>query len=216
VEVLKNGIVLDTHIHKHVTNQRAVEYTMEDLLDNKSMLIELVRKGKKGRDKVISLLFKDVDIRRSLRFIVKNHHNYLIDEILTDAIIAFTTQCYKPNFSIHASTRNYIITIARNMYYKTIQNESKSAQTPIDDALYMMDPQGNILHSIISTEAQAKVRMALENLDGKCRNVLLRWAGNQRMRDIAISMDYKSEGMARKKKFQCLQRLKSLLTKNND
>jgi len=70
--------------------------------------------------------------------------------------------------------------------------------------------ENNILDSMIGSERMAALKVAMKKLDEKCRAVLTQWASNMKMREIALNMSYKSEGMARKKKHECLGKLRAL------
>jgi len=54
----------------------------------------------------------------------------------------------------------------------------------------------------------------LERLGRNCKEVLLHWANGYKMAEIADIMKYKSEGMVRKKKYQCFKELLSIIETN--
>ena len=54
----------------------------------------------------------------------------------------------------------------------------------------------------------------LEFATEDCKKVLLRWAQNYRMKEIASEMHYKSEDYAKRKKHLCLKKLVEHLTRN--
>ena len=54
----------------------------------------------------------------------------------------------------------------------------------------------------------------LETLGKNCKEVLLLWGNGYKMRDIADIIGYKSEEMAKKKKYQCFKTLLIYLEQN--
>ena len=50
----------------------------------------------------------------------------------------------------------------------------------------------------------------------KCQKVLEMWSQNYAMKEIAQALGYKSEGMVRKKKHQCLRKLTQMIEARPD
>lgn len=173
--------------------------------------VEQVRKNLDSRNNVIRQLFNDPKIQNSIyAFILKNGGTREdAHDMLTHAIISFVKQCYSPVFELKYSINTYLYSIAR---YAWINKNKKTSLEEYTDIEYeYIDYEESIEEKIIGEDRMMMLRKALTHLDEKCREVLMMWANKIKMREIAIKMNYASEGMARKKKHQCLQKLKSLI-----
>lgn len=176
-----------------------------------SSLVERVRKDIDSRNQVIVELYKNDKIRRSIfSFVFKNGGNEeSANDLLTHAIISFTQQCFSPVFELRHSINTYLYTIAR---YKWINDHKASSKINlIEESQIPHTYVPSIEDEIIGKERSTLLRKALTQLDEKCRKVMQMWASQLKMREIAIRMSYSSEQMARKKKHQCLQRLKEIV-----
>lgn len=176
-----------------------------------TLLIERIRKDIDSRNGVIRELYNDDKIKSSIYALVLKNGGTPDDahDILTHAIIAFVQQCYSPVFNLKNQVSTYLYAIAR---YKWINERKKAVKHNIQE---LKDSDGGYTHSIESTiignERSQKLQFALTRLDDKCREVMLMWASQLKMREIAIRMSYASAEVARKKKHQCLNKLKTLI-----
>jgi len=66
----------------------------------------------------------------------------------------------------------------------------------------------------LDNELKENISKALDLLGIKCKKVLELWKLNYSMKEIAEKLDIKSEGMARKTKFQCYHKLLKLIEDN--
>lgn len=67
---------------------------------------------------------------------------------------------------------------------------------------------------ILDEERNEAISTILDIIGEKCKQVLMLWAGGYNMKEIAEQSGYKSEGVARKKKFQCMKSLTAYLDQN--
>ena len=180
--------------------------------DNKE-IVELVRKDIQSRNQVIEALYNDEKLRSSIigytvrNGAVGNEGN----DVFTYAIMTFIRQCYRPLFELTNDVNAYLYTVAK---YEWIRLSNKKMKTIPEDERYDITDGYNIESTIIDREQLSELKASLTRLDEKCRKILTLWANNLKMREIALHMVYKSEGMARKKKHECMKRLRSLIQDN--
>ena len=176
-------------------------------------LIEKVREGIAGRDEVILQLYKDTKLRRALlgTLIKKGCTREAAEDHFMDAVLIFVKSCLKPNFEITSSLQNYLIGISKHLWYKEVTKSSK--ERPLDDKQFEADTV-TPLTQLIHEERQDPLRKLLNLLDAKCKQVLLLWAHKRSMIQIAEEMNYKSDGMARKKKHHCARKMYALINDN--
>lgn len=167
-----------------------------------------IRKDLDGRNKVIQQLYSDDALRQKVYSYILNNGGSSDDanHVFVEAIIKFVQRCYSDVFELKSTMESYIMAVARNEWIRSRKNLQQ--ELPHDER---MASQEDLEQKLISDERLSAIRNALTDLDEKCRKILLMWASNVKMREIAIRMSYKSDGFARKKKHKCLQKLKLLI-----
>jgi len=176
-------------------------------------LIDKVRSGISGRNEVITLLIQDKEIRKSLlgTLIKRGCSQESAENHFTDAVLIFVNSCLKPSFDITSSLNNYLIGISINLFRKEVTKSSK--ERLITDKQTVSDNE-TPLSLLMRKELHDPLRKLLDKIDEKCRKVLVLWAQRQKMIRIAEEMNYKSVGMARKKKHQCVRKLYHIINEN--
>lgn len=177
---------------------------------NNIAIVEAVRKGIASRNEVIENIYRDENLKNSIvSFVTKNSGSMEEgNDAFTFAIVTFIQQCYRPHFQLNKDLNAYLFSIAKYEWYRLARKKAKmvsssqSADFPTDFDIEL---------DLIDKEKHHALKEALLKLDSKCREVLKLWANSVRMREIAITMSYKSEGMARKKKYECIKKMRLLI-----
>lgn len=175
-------------------------------------IIEKVRVDLESRNAVIKELYYNQKLRSMISsYVHKNSGTKTdVDDLLTFGIMNFIKQCYRPLFELQKPVEAYIFSIIK---YEWMKRAKKKMDVVDEDKRPEWTDGETIEEAIIGSERMVALRAAMKQLDEKCRSVLTMWASNYKMREIALRLEYKSEGMARKKKHNCLGKLK-LLTKD--
>lgn len=176
-------------------------------------LIDKVRKSVSGRNEVITQLITDPKIRKALFSTLHKKGCSYEDAVthFTDAVLIFVKSCLKPDFNITSSLQNYLIGISKNLWYKEVTKSKKERLLDIDQPVTEDETP---LSMLMKEELKNPIRKLLDQLDERCRKVMSLWAHNRKMTQIAEDMNYKSEGMARKKKHQCVRKMYAIIEKN--
>jgi len=174
-------------------------------------IVNAVRKDTDTRNKVVEQLYTDHNLKNSISaFILKNGGNESqVDDIFIYSILTFVKQCYRPQFTLNKDVNAYLYTIAKYEWYR--QSKKQRIIVSEDNRPELADDE-NAEFLLIDREKNSALQKSMEALDPKCREVLTMWANSMRMREIALKMSYKSEGMARKKKHECLKKLRQIIT----
>lgn len=175
-------------------------------------IIEKVRFDLESRNAVIKELYNSPKLRSSISAYIHTNGGDKtdIDDLLTFGIMNFIKQCYRPLFELHKPEEAYIFTIVK---YEWMRRNKKKIVLVDEESRPELTTGLTVEETIIGEERLAALKKAMESLDEKCRQVLTMWASNIKMREIALRLNYKSDGMARKKKHECLGKLK-LITKD--
>ena len=132
------------------------------------------------------------------------------NELYVDAIINFVKACHKPNFAVN-NFPSYLVGISRNLFFSWVTKQKKGV--PLDEATTLEDHETPEIF-LIRDERKNALNQLLSKLDDICLKVLTLWSQKKKMVEIAKQMNYKSDGMARKKKHQCLQKLYKIVDDN--
>lgn len=174
--------------------------------------MDQVRASLESRNRVIKSLYNDDNIKSRVigTLVKKGCREEMAKDFFSDAILNFIKACYKPEFEVK-SVPNYIVGIAKYLFLNWVTKTSKEG---LMDEAKLAESQESPEIVLIRDERKNTLQKLLAQLDETCSKVLLLWAHKKRMKEIAVEMSYKSEGMARKKKHQCLRKLYQIVNDN--
>lgn len=172
-----------------------------------TQLIKKIRSGKSGRDQVIKQIYFDEAIQQGVKGMLRSQgaDTKQLDALYNATIMEFVvTVVRKKDFEISGSLKSYLSGIAKYVWYKEVKKANKHRSDDIDEVRNLSDGS-NPSDLLIDLEQKGLIHQLLSNLGKNCKEVLLLWANGYSMQEIAESMDYQSEGMARKKKYKCMK-----------
>jgi RNA polymerase sigma factor (sigma-70 family) len=109
-----------------------------------------------------------------------------------------------------SSIRTYIFAIGKNLLNKLAQQKRPSE--PIDDVKESDLPADTMFDRYEATHRQQLVGAILENLGEPCKTILTKYYYEDfSMESIADRMGYKTAGVAKKKKCECLTKIRAAL-----
>lgn len=119
----------------------------------------------------------------------------------------------KKDFAIESNINSYLFGIARNLWLQELRKRKKLPSSLPED--FVAVDETPPIDLLINDENKRKtLAQVLEKLGRNCKQVLMLWAANYRMKEIATQLNYKSEGVVRKKKLLCMKELNNLLDDN--
>lgn len=182
-----------------------------------SILLQRIRLNKVSRDQVIGELYHDSALRSSIRSMMKSKGatEEDVQEVFNICIIKFVKTVIKnSDINISHTVQSYITGIARFEWYGILRDRKKHTHQELDA---WRKTENTTPESLLIDGDQKTLILDLLNAVGdKCKEVLLLWANGYKMKEIAVSVNYKSEGMAKKKKHQCFKNLLNYIEKNPD
>lgn len=166
-----------------------------------------------SRNKVIVDLYNDKTLRDTVvgTLVNKGCSERKAIDFFSDAIVNFIKACHRPDFEIKSNVNNYIVGIGVKLFLREVTKQKKARQ--LDNRTFTESFENPEL-VILDTDRINPLRKLLDQLDETCRKVLLLWSEKNRMSEIAKQLNYKSDGMARKKKHLCLRRLYQIVENN--
>lgn len=130
-----------------------------------------------------------------------------VQDVMQEGIIIIYKNAKKDNFRLTSSFFTYFYAICRNVWWKILKQNTKHTVTFIDQMELIDDT--NIEEAIIERERHQFYMKKLSELSASCRQILELQMSGKRMKEIVKIMGFKSEGYARKRKYQCKENLLS-------
>lgn len=181
-------------------------------------LLDKIRGSEENRRKAIGFIMDHTEIRNKITTYVL-HNSGTTEEatsIFHDSVIAFVKYVIQHrDFQLSSSLVGYMRTIGKYQWINRLRKVGKSAAEAgreIDELHIESSFKSD--QFILSKEKSQALKTLLDRLAKRCREVLLLWSNGYSMKEIASLVDYQSEGMARKKKSQCMKSLYQMIEEN--
>lgn len=177
------------------------------------LIVSKIRSGKTGRDEVLVSLYHDQTLRTKVEHVAAKYGRQKVDfdMIFNSTLMQFVkTVINNRDFSIQSSLHSYMSGIARYIMLNDLKKTNRLRTEDIED-------QKNIKtdhtpESLIIDQTKVKqLDQLLQKLGKNCKEVLLHWANGYSMKEIAVMMKYKSDMMAKKKKYKCFKEMLNYL-----
>jgi RNA polymerase sigma factor (sigma-70 family) len=190
-------------------NAGAIRYTDQEI-------IELLRQS--GMDK-----------RRSEEQLF-NRYSYFIREGMTkhalsedesfnaysDTVLAVLDNINKDHFEARASLKTYLFQIFHNKCVDllrkrtTNKNTVHRAEMISDRLMQLSDSARSIVQTLIDKADWSRLREKLNELEEKCRQILMFWGDSYSDKEIALFLQYKTADVVKTTRLRCLERLRTL------
>ncbi len=180
------------------------------------VIISKIRSGKAGRDEVIGMLYYDEVLRNKVRNVVKRYGGCESDfeDVFHIVLMQFVkTVVKKKDIKITSSIHAYLCGIAKFVRMNISKKANKMHIDNIDDQ-YDIQADTTPESLLLNQWKIESLNGLLRKLGKNCKEVLMLWANGYSMKEIAAAMNYKSDNMAKKKKYKCFKELLDYLEKN--
>ncbi|MCO6488400.1 MAG: sigma-70 family RNA polymerase sigma factor [Phaeodactylibacter sp.] len=130
-------------------------------------------------------------------------------DIFQEALIILYEKAGRPGFELNSSLYTLIYGICRNLWGNRLQKKSNRTVTFPEDDKYRLDE--DLERSIEEAEENRIFWDAFDQLGDDCRKLMRLFFDKVRMEKIAEIMGFGSVNYAKKRKFQCKERLIGLV-----
>ena len=170
-------------------------------------LILAIQEGGEALEKAMRSLYEDQEIRKQVFRFVKDRKGSIQDaeDVFQDGIRNLMLSIRAGRYRGEGSLKAYLFGTCRNLWFRRFDRLSRQADPEREMPVQMVETDPEIL--LLNREQEQVLAGFLNNIGEKCREVLERWKMGYSMKEIAAAVGYKSEGVARKKKHQCLKKL---------
>ena len=126
-------------------------------------------------------------------------------DIFQSAILTIYEKAQKENFQLTSKFYTLLYGICRNLWGNRLQKKSFKEVTLLEDVKYKSED--NIEFDIEKTEEQELFWSSFQKLGEDCQKLLRLFFDKEKMEKIAQLMGYGSVSYAKKRKFQCKEKL---------
>lgn len=177
-------------------------------------LLAGIRGNRQERRQAILSITGDKELRNKILIYVKNHGGSQTEAetVYNDMIVTFIKIIHSRNeFSLDRPLAAYLMGISKNIWYNEIRKNNRLKTSDLDKVAEQKDDSISAVELLIKDDRAVILNKILDQMKAKCKEVLMYWSGNYKMKEIASFLGYKSEGVARKKKSECMKELLSYL-----
>lgn len=136
-------------------------------------------------------------------------------DIFQDGLSHLIVNIRAGKFQGNSSLKTYLFRICTNLW-NTKFRRSQKLESIKETLPEEKEPEASPEEILLYQEQEVLLAAVLSQIGKSCKKVLGLWSLSYSMAEIAQEMDYKSEGMARKKKYECFKKLMALLKDRPD
>ncbi len=134
-------------------------------------------------------------------------------DVVQEAVIAFYENVKKGKFRGESAISTYLFSIARFIWLNQLKRKQLETKSLVAIAPGNYGPE--LPRHLAEGEAQQQMLELFGRLGDDCRRVLMDAVYHDfSMKEIATTMGYENEQVARNKKYGCMKKLKELLVSN--
>jgi RNA polymerase sigma factor (sigma-70 family) len=181
-----------------------------------AIAISQVNQSETTRSELISKVFNNMSLKKAvMNYVIKNGGN--TDDasiVFSDMIVQFVKTAFSKKTQIidDGNLDAYLFTIAKYIWISEIKKKGK--ENLFKDAQLNEEQAPSVEKLFLNSERYSALHNVLDKLRNNCKAVLMHWGNGYSMQEIADKLGYLSEGMARKKKSQCMAELNEFLMNN--
>ena len=134
----------------------------------------------------------------------------------SDTILAALENISKDNFEARSSLKTYLFQIFHNKCVDllrkrtTNKNSVHRPETISDRIMHLSDSARSVVQKMIDKADWNRLREKLNELEEKCRQILMLWGDNYSDKEIASFLQYKTADVVKTSRLRCLDRLRKL------
>ncbi len=134
----------------------------------------------------------------------------------SDTVLAALENIRNTHFEARASLKTYLYQIFHNkcvdlLRKKTTNKNSVHRSESISDRLMQLsDSARSVVQKLIDKADWSRLREKLNEMEEKCRQLLMFWGENYSDKEIATLLQYKTADVVKTSRLRCLDRLRKL------
>ncbi len=177
-------------------------------------ITEVLKSGKEEEvNKVFRYLYKTY-FQMGVQFMKKNSGDENdAEDVFQEVMIGLYQNVRKDRYRGDSSMKTYLYAMIRNQWLIRLKDKKRSITMDIQENVMKMQPSNPVENA--AEELNSKVKVLLENLSQRCREILsLYYFDNFSMNEIANLAGYDNENSVKTQKYKCMQRLIAMIEEN--
>ncbi|WP_185154240.1 RNA polymerase sigma factor [Fulvivirga sp. M361] len=167
-------------------------------------ILKYIRAGK--NDKAIALLYKSEFKKIASMVRSRGGDEEDAKDVFQDTVLVFYRQLKLGRYNESYEVGAFIFTIARNLWINKLKKDGRL--TDLEEVAGKLTDEEDVLEQVLTSEREKKVNLLFAQLGETCRKLLvLAYYQNLSMTEIALKMGFKSEDVAKSKKYKCKKSL---------
>jgi len=158
---------------------------------------------------VLSKIYEDFASRIKNMILQKGGTADDAKDIFHDALIVIYQKAHSPDFELTATFYTYLYSICRFMWDRKRKKKANNTVTIPDDNGLIIDE--SILEDILLREKQKVFKDNLSKLGETCQKILRLFFIRKSMREIAETLQFENEHIARTRKYRCTKELEKMV-----
>lgn len=177
-----------------------------------------IKAGGNSREKALEEIFRQNGLDRKIWNLIKDHgaNQQDLEDVKTDGLIVLDHNIRTEKFKGESSLEYYYVSICKWLWMNKRRKNNRIEL--VDDARSL--PQRDFAFTpediLLDKDRIDIIKKHLQSLGPTCTKVLTMWMLHYSMEEIAETMHWSSEALARKNKYRCLQKLKEIIQLNKN
>ena len=182
-----------------------------------------------GDEKIIELLrSNDAEMETGVRMLYQHYYSFLktfivtnsgteqdAEDIFQDVIIAFVNAVRTNKFRGESSIKTFLFALNRNLWLNELKKNNRKTSREENYSKQFAEEITHLPAGIELRQTQEELMRILSGLGETCKKLLLLfYYENRSMNEIAMSLNYENEQVAKSKKFKCLKKMEQLVHGN--
>ncbi|MEM6261539.1 MAG: sigma-70 family RNA polymerase sigma factor [Bacteroidota bacterium] len=130
-------------------------------------------------------------------------------DVFQDTILVLFRKMQAPDFELTSSFSTYLFAVGKHIWLKQISRKRKNPSLSIEKV--NLPDEESVEKALLITERNQLFRQKMKLLSEGCQRLLTLFFEGMSMANIAEQLGFASEGYAKKRKFQCKQKLTELI-----
>lgn len=148
-----------------------------------------------------------------------NKHDLTEDDAFdaySDSVLSALEKISNGTFEGRSSLKTYLYQIFHNKCVDLLRKKATNKQSvhrteSITDRLFQIsDTARSVVQHLIDKTDWSVLKQKLDELEDKCRNLLLMWANSYSDKEIAANLEYKTADVVKTSRLRCLEKLRRL------
>jgi RNA polymerase sigma factor (sigma-70 family) len=134
-------------------------------------------------------------------------------DMFQEGVMVMYRMVQKPDFELKGAFLSLLFPICRNLWYKAVRKRPYYVEIGEEEVLKQVSPEA-INEAIEAREVDTLFREKFRQLGDTCQRLLNMFFDGFSMKEIMATMELSSVSFAKKKKFQCKEKLILLVRKD--